>query len=173
MLYTWISPLATTCTASMYYQVYMFKPSCLKLEIKEFRCYEAKMEKRPAVTGYRTQDTWLELPLSHDSWTTTNSPQSFVSLYILYSYFCSIQQPPLPSEALQFLPWFSNLDKGELWKMNCTVSSTCTYHKQENKGTVVLILTSPPSFPPSLLPFSHRLPAARNITAGCIQLGPA
>ena len=38
----------------------LLKASCLTLEINEFRCYEAKIEeseKKPAVTGNRTQDT--------------------------------------------------------------------------------------------------------------------
>ena len=30
---------------------------------EKFRCYEAKIEKRPAVTGNRTQDTWLVQPV--------------------------------------------------------------------------------------------------------------
>ena len=35
----------------------MLRESCLKLEIKEFRCYEAKNRERPAAAGSRTQDT--------------------------------------------------------------------------------------------------------------------
>ena len=95
---------------------------------------------------------------------TAGQPPTPTILYLsmcLYLYCCSIQQPPLPSEALQFLPWFSNLDKGEHWKMNtgkCTVSSTCTYHKQENvveqgnSGAYILLSSPVPPLSPSPLP---------------------
>ena len=38
----------------------MLRASCLTLEINEFRCYEAKIEKvkMPAVAGSRTRDTF-------------------------------------------------------------------------------------------------------------------
>ena len=35
---------------------HMYRASCLTLEIKEFRCYEAKIEKKSAVTVSRTED---------------------------------------------------------------------------------------------------------------------
>ena len=44
----------------MYMVHYMLRGSCLKLEINEFRCYEAKIEeseKGPAAARSRTQDT--------------------------------------------------------------------------------------------------------------------
>ena len=49
-----------SCVASVHCNSVILRASHLTLEIKEFRCYEAKIEeseKRPAVTGSRTQDT--------------------------------------------------------------------------------------------------------------------
>ena len=60
---------------------YMLRASCLlTLEIKECRCYEAKTEESEKASSCQELDPghlWLEppcsaLPLSHDSWTTTN-----------------------------------------------------------------------------------------------------
>ena len=49
-----------SCVASVHCNSVILRASHLTLEIKEFRCYEVKIEeseKRPAVTGSQTQDT--------------------------------------------------------------------------------------------------------------------
>ena len=64
--------------------------SSLNIELNKVNerldAFEAKIEKRPAVTGNRTQDTLAcaasVLPLSYDNRTTTEQPLALTILYI-------------------------------------------------------------------------------------------
>ena len=77
--------------------MYVLGTSCLKVEINEFRCYEARIEesekgRQSLGVEPRTPLAWAAnaLPLSHDSRTTTN-PRLITSKFIyLHVYSISV-----------------------------------------------------------------------------------
>ena len=87
-----------SCVLSVHCNSVMFRASRLMLEIKEFRCYEAKIEeseKRPVATGSQTQDT---SDLSRQcSATELRQPDNHQPLHIMFkqSVTLSLQSHPL------------------------------------------------------------------------------